>query len=164
MVKKRIAFPVIHNGWAFEVRCTKLIKIIDQYYDIYMFDPSKLRDYINQVDLVYFPTYESLDNDSICDVLGNKPVITTIAGLVKTNLEGSFNIIKKYNNVKAVQVLNNIWYNEYNALKDKFIKFFMIPNGVNTKEFIPGPRPKDRFNVGWVGNEFYRLDVKRIDI
>jgi len=162
--KKRIAFPVNANGWAFDVICRELKTRLSKYYDIYMFDPSKLRDYINQVDLVYFPTYEALTYTT-SNLLENKPIITTISGLVVNTLEESYEIIKSNPNVKAVQVLNKTWYETYTSFQNSSVKFFMIPNGVNTKEFIPGPRPKDRFNVGWAGNDMdYRMPIKRINI
>lgn len=157
--KKTVYLPLGQTGWAFDVRCTNLEKHLSQYYNIKKvssFDISRKGIGLH-ADLVYFPTYESIDR------LGHhcKRVCATIGGLVIRTLDES---ISHFGKALAIAVPNNTWYKKY-LEKDLDIKFFLIPNGVDVDLFVPRSRKNnpDEFIVGWAGNDRPdRAKVKRI--
>lgn len=156
--KRTVFLPLNQTNWAFDVRCTTLERLLAPYYNIRKvsgFDVAR-KGLGFHADLVYWPTYESLDN------MANNchRACATIGGLVIRSLEESINHFGK---AVAIAVPNLTWYNQYLARNVKGVKFFYIPNGVNIGAFFPKPKSNE-FIVGWAGNDRPdRAKVKRIE-
>lgn len=159
---KTVYLPLNQTGWAFDVRCTLLEKHLSSFYNIKKVSGTDVaRKGIGlQADLVYWPTYESLESmGSNCN-----RACATIGGLVLRTLDES---IHHFGVAKAIAVPNLSWYLQYLGKNLPKVKFFLIPNGVDTGLFTPGPpinRGNDEFVVGWAGNSRPdRARVKRIN-
>lgn len=157
--KKTVFLPLNQTNWAFDVRCTTLERLLAPYYNIRKvsgFDVAR-KGLGFHADLVYWPTYESLDNmGSNCH-----RTCATIGGLVIRSLEES---ISHFGKALAIAVPNFTWYNQYLSKNVRGVKFFYIPNGVNIGAFFPKPKKNNEFIVGWAGNDRPdRAKVKRIE-
>lgn len=159
VTRKRIFLPLNQTNWAFDFRCTALERYLIPYFDIRKvsgYDVAK-KGLGFQADLVYWPTYESLDT------MGGHchRTCATIGGLVIRSLAES---VDHFGKALAIAVPNKTWYDQYLA-KNLPIKFYLIPNGVDTEVFCP-PKSKSNheFIVGWVGNDRPdRAKIKRIE-
>jgi glycosyltransferase involved in cell wall biosynthesis len=157
--KKTVFLPLNQTNWAFDVRCTALEKLLTPYYNIRKvngFDVAR-KGLGFHADLVYWPTYESLDTmGAHCH-----RTCATIGGLVVRSLDES---ISHFGKASAIAVPNMTWYKQYVA-KGLSTKFFLIPNGVDINRFFPIPKPKNgEFIVGWAGNDRPdRAKLKRIE-
>lgn len=159
VTRKRIFLPLNQTNWAFDFRCTALEKYLIPYFDIRKvsgYDVAR-KNLGFQADLVYWPTYESLDN------MGGHchRTCATIGGLVVRSLDES---IEHFGKALAIAVPNKTWYNQYLSKNIPNLKFYLIPNGVDTDEFFPKSKSNHEFIVGWVGNDRPdRAKIKRID-
>lgn len=156
--RKKIYLPLNVTGWAFDVRCTALERHLLPFYDIKKvqgIDVAK-KGIGFEADLVYFPTYESIDRfGAHCNRF-----CATIGGLVIRTLDES---IDHFGRALAIAVPNKTWFDQYVA-KELPIKFFLIPNGVNTDVFVPASRNNGKIIAGWVGNDRPdRAKIKRLD-
>ncbi len=151
-----IILPLAQTNWAFDIRCTNLVRHLSSFYDIkkVSYVESKSVD----ADLVYWPTYESLDQMSRY----HKKNCATIGGLVVRSLDES---VKHFESLsKAIAVPNLTWFNQY-LQKDLSTRLFLIPNGVDIDLFKPATRKGSTFTVGWAGNDLpRRAEVKRFEV
>jgi glycosyltransferase involved in cell wall biosynthesis len=156
--RKTVFLSLNQANWAFDVRCTSLEKLLSPYFNIKKvsgFDVAR-KGIGFHADLVYWPTYESLD------MMGSHchRVCATIGGLVIRSLEES---ISHFGKAAAIAVPNKTWFKQYQE-KNLPVKFFYIPNGVDISLFVPKPKAHDEFIVGWAGNDRPdRAKVKRIE-
>ncbi len=157
--KKTVFLSLNQPNWAFDVRCTILERLLSPYYNIKKvsgYDIAK-KGLGFHADLVYWPTYESLDAmENYCH-----KVCATVGGLVVRSLDESVNHFGK---AKAIAVPNKTWFDEYIKKGIENIKFFLIPNGVDINKFVPKLKSRNEFIIGWAGNDRPdRAKIKRIE-
>ncbi|HXK72610.1 MAG TPA: glycosyltransferase family 4 protein [Clostridia bacterium] len=152
----RVALAVNLNGWAFQVRCENLKTHLSKRFDLDIVNPCHLHRIAHNYDLIYFPTYESIQRyKNVCH-----KICSTVAGLVVNSLNES---IPKMDGASAIIVPNRSWYNAYTKLKVAKPALYYIPHGVDTKLFKPTNLNNHPFTIGWAGNDTMpRAKVKRI--
>jgi len=155
--RKRILLPVILDGWAFNVRCNALQKFLSHEYIFNIVSNEEIKHNVDDIDLVYFCTYEAILKRGHFF----KNICASVAGLVINDLKNS---MKYFGKAKAIAVLNQEWFRQYNDLNIKQ-KLFYIPNSVDPKIFKKEKKEEREFTIGWVGNSLpYRENIKRSNI